>query len=231
MRRHQLALGMILCLPAFGCVSRAAYTEKVDELRQCKAQLRSVGDLAQQYGDQLAELEQSRDSLESQNNMLRSSNDEATRRIDDLMAQMESMNQGPSLPEGVTTKMDASAFTYEVDGGFLFDPGKSDLKPSAKKTLMDLAGRLREHDFKIEVAGHTDTDPVAKTIKLFPRGNIELGAMRAISVWSALKASGVPEDRMRVSSYGPHLPVRAGDKAANRRVEIRVLLQEAAAQQ
>jgi flagellar motor protein MotB len=65
---------------------------------------------------------------------------------------------------------------------------------------------------------------VVRTKKEFPRGNIELGAERALSVWSELSAAGIPQERMRVSSYGEYVPVDASDKSKNRRVEIRVLL-------
>ena len=225
MKLHQWTLAALLCATTAGCVSRAAYQEKVDELRQAKAQLRSVGDLAQQYGSQLGEIETDKNSLEQQNALLRSNNDEATRRIDELMQRLE--NAQSSLPDGVEgLNTGDGAYTYRVSGGFLFDPGKSQLKPSGMKTIGEMAALLSEHEYKIEVAGHTDDDPVAKSIKAYPRGNIELGSQRAIAVWEGLKKAGVPASRMRVSSFGEYVPVREGDKAANRRVEIRVLLQE-----
>lgn len=230
MKLHQWTLAALLCATTVGCVSRAAYQEKVEELRQAKAQLRSVGDLAQQYGSQLGEIETEKGTLEQQNALLRSNNDEATRRINELLEKLE--NAQSSLPDGVTgVNMGDGAYTYRVSGGFLFDPGKSALKPSAQKTIGEMAALLSEHDYKIEVAGHTDTDPVSKSIKEYPRGNVELGAQRALAVWEGLKRAGIPAGRMRVSSFGEYAPVREGDKAANRRVEIRVLFQEPTAQE
>ncbi|MBI4879149.1 MAG: OmpA family protein [Planctomycetes bacterium] len=227
MRLHRVLLVALMCASTVGCVSRSAYEEKIEELRSAKTQLREVGDLAKQYGEQLAELQADNDSLKQQNEMLRGSSDESARRIDELMTQLRSQ---PGLPAGVEGIGEAGAYTYRVDGGVLFDPGKCDLKPSGKKTITDMAALLKQHDYKIEVAGHTDNDPVAKTIKQYPRGNMELGAERALAVYEALKQAGIPESRMRVSSYGEHSPVEEGNKPRNRRVEIRVLLSEPAAQ-
>ena len=87
--------------------------------------------------------------------------------------------------------------------------------------------QLLEHDYRIEVAGHTDTDPVKVTKKQFPRGNIELGQDRALSVWEELAAAGVPADRMWTSSYGEYVPVSdPTKKSENRRVERRVIVEE-----
>ena len=231
MKLHQWALLALLCATTVGCVSRAAYTEKIDELRQAKAQLRSVSDLAQQYGAQVSELEAARNSADAQNALLRSNNDEAARRIEELTRRMEEAESSNPLPGGVEGfNMGDGTYTYRVTGDFLFDAGKAELKPTGKKTINEMAEILSQHDYKIEVAGHTDTDPVAKSIKNWPRGNIELGAQRAIAVWEALKKAGIPASRMRISSFGEYAPVREGDKDKNRRVELRVLLQEPMAQ-
>ncbi len=227
MRLHRVVLVALLCASTVGCVSRSAYEEKIEELRAAKTQLKDVGELAKQYGDQVAELQAKNDSLTQQNEMLRGSTDESTRRIEELMAQLRSQ---PGLPAGVEGVGEAGVYTYRVDGGVLFDPGSCELKPTGKKTLTDMAALLKQHDYKIEIAGHTDTDPVAKTISRYPRGNIELGAERALAVYEALRQADIPPSRMRVSSYGEHSPVAEGDKARNRRVEIRVLLSEPAAQ-
>ncbi|MFH0944103.1 MAG: OmpA family protein [Planctomycetota bacterium] len=231
MKFHQWALMALLCVTTAGCVSRAAYTEKIDELRQAKAQLRSVSDLAQQYGAQVGELEAAKNSTDAQNALLRSNNDEYSRKLEELTRRLEEAAEANPLPGGVEGfNSGDGSYTYRVTGDFLFDAGKAELKPSGKKTISEMAAILSQNDYKIEVAGHTDTDPVAKSIKNWPRGNIELGAQRAIAVWEALKKAGIPESRMRVSSFGEYAPVRPGDKDANRRVELRLLLEEPSAQ-
>lgn len=216
-----LAFLVVSCL---GCVTKAAYQEKADELQNAKKQLRQVSELAQKYGGQVADMESKQSELLQQNTLLRNNNQEATRRIDDLMNQLADMDSS-QIPN-VDTVRENGAFTYRVDDSILFEPGKAVLKATGTKTLGQLSELLQTHDFKIEIAGHTDSDPVQKTKKMFPRGNIELGAERALSVWSALAQAGVGTNRMRVSSYGEYKPIDPADKGKNRRVEIRVLLAE-----
>jgi len=230
MKQQQWVLLALAGALMTSCVSKSAYDEKIDELHQAKAQLRQVSDIAQQYGSQVDGLETDKSKLAQQNSMLRSSNDEFNRRIADLMSELESSPASASMPVGdgpIQIVPTAGGYAYRIDGGFLFSPGKAALKASAKKQLADVAEQLLAHDYRIEVAGHTDIDPVKVTKKMFPRGNIELGQDRALSVWEELVSSGVPADRMWTSSYGEHAPVRdAAEKAENRRVELRVVVEE-----
>jgi flagellar motor protein MotB len=86
---------------------------------------------------------------------------------------------------------------------------------------------LRNIKKKIAIAGHTDTDPVVKTAKKYPYGNIQLSSMRAIAVYDYLKKKGVPERRMSTQGFGPNDPLventSAENKRRNRRVEIIIL--------
>lgn len=228
MKRHPWILLALAAVVTPGCVSRSAYDEKVDELQQAKSQLRQVSGIAQQYGSQVDGLESERSKLEQQNSMLRSTNEDFNRRISQLMAELEKKPAGEA-PEGggpVSIVQTGNGYAYRIDGGFLFSPGKAELKASAKKQLSDVANQLLANNYRIEVAGHTDTDPVKVTKKDFPLGNMQLGSSRALSVWNELLAAGVPQDRMFVSSYGEYEPVNPSNKAENRRVELRVIVAE-----
>ncbi len=229
MNRHPWILLAITGALASGCVSRSAYQEKVDELQQAKAQLRQVSDIAQQYGSQVDGLETERSKLQQQNSMLRSSNDDYNRRLSEMMAELEKRPTGEA-PRGdgpVQIVPTGNGYAYRIDGGFLFSPGKSELKASAKKQIAEIAEQLLQNGHRIEVAGHTDTDPVKVTKAQYPLGNIQLGTSRALSVWEELSTAGVPRDRMFVSSYGEYEPVAdPAKKAENRRVELRVIVEE-----
>ena len=72
---------------------------------------------------------------------------------------------------------------------------------------------------RIYVEGHTDTDPISKTKKLY-KNNRHLSAMRAEAVASFLTGFGLPDHRLVIVGYGPHEPIAKGEKSRNRRVEI-----------
>lgn len=222
-------------LAAAGCVSRGTHNKVVNELAETKQRLKEVDDLAQEYASELSALKGQKSSVEGDLNRLRTSQGtlaaDYERRLGDLQRQLAEASKkasGPAGIPGVETLSTGDAFTYRVSGELLFDPGSDKLKPSGVKTLGEVASQLKAHSYSIEVAGHTDTDPVTATKSKYPEGNIQLGASRAISVWRALKDAGVSESRLRVSSHGQYQPVDPKDKSKNRRVEIRVLLKEAA---
>lgn len=106
----------------------------------------------------------------------------------------------------------------------LFDSGSTAIKNAGKNALDAIAKDLKARGKKLRVEGHTDSDPVVKTKKQYPQGNIQLSAARAISVYKYLISRGVPEARMSVAGYGPANPLvpnnSAEDKQRNRRVEI-----------
>ncbi len=113
-------------------------------------------------------------------------------------------------------------------GDFLFDPGKADLKISARYQLDQIAKVLNENDHIINVVGHTDDSPTKAD--LYPT-NWELSSKRAIMVARYLTESKkVDEKRIFVSAYSSFKPVVSNDTARNRelnrRVEI-ILLKQA----
>lgn len=222
LHRRTLILGL-LAVSATGCVSRAAYQEKVDELERTKAQLRQVSEIAQKYGSEVDDLEKKSEELRRAKSELEKQNQALSSQLVKLREELEKKAQVAANMGPVDIVPTATGYAYRIAGDFLFDPGKADLKPSAKRQLADIAEQLLRHNYRIEIAGHTDSDPVRVTKKLYPRGNIELGAERALSVWQELVRLKVPEERLFISSYGPWDPVDPNDKAKNRRVEIRVI--------
>lgn len=117
------------------------------------------------------------------------------------------------------------------DGGMLFDPGTADLKERTKTILGELAAAIRTDAArgtirKIRVEGHTDDTPIRSA--RFP-SNWELSTARATSVLRQIAARH-PDlgPRLEAAGCADTLPVAAntsaGGRAANRRVEIRVLL-------
>jgi len=112
-------------------------------------------------------------------------------------------------------------------GDLLFDPGRADLKLGARYQLNQIARVINENNFAVNVVGHTDDMPTHS--KEFPT-NWELSSRRAVMVARYLtEINKVDPDRVFVSAYSYHQPVRPNDtarnRALNRRVEI-ILVKE-----
>ena len=99
----------------------------------------------------------------------------------------------------------------------LFAPGSAELSPLAETVLDALAPILRRPEvIRVWIAGHTDPSP--------PHGgsyasNWELSAARALAVFRALAARGVPRGRMVAVGMGDRHPVPGHPEWA-RRVEF-----------
>ena len=113
----------------------------------------------------------------------------------------------------------------------LFSSGSDEVQPRAKQVLDEFAAIMNQGDargLKVLISGHTDDKPVSrKATKDKHKDNMGLSADRALSVMRVLRSSGINENRMGVSGYGPHQPVEANKtektREKNRRVEIYVL--------
>jgi len=225
-----LAALMIFGAVAFsGCVTVGEYERLKEDLAEAQKNV----DLKNQ---QLQELDASRRlyeekalSLEDETSRYRQHSAEADKIIEDLRQQLAAVNDqgvGGELMEGVTLfkpKQGGSA-GIRLDNKILFDSGSTLIKTPGKQALNWVISQLQKTAGKIQILGHTDTDPVVKTKDKYPYGNIQLSAMRAISVFDYLKDNGINEDRMSVSGYGPFDPLEPNDtktnKSKNRRVEI-----------
>lgn len=127
---------------------------------------------------------------------------------------------------GVDVRVSGNRISLGINNQVTFGAGSTRLKNSAGGILQSVAGVLKR-DFpgrQIVVAGHTDTDPLKRTKKLY-RHNRHLSVERADVVAQYLiDKCGVEESMVVVAGFGPHRPIEDGAskiaKAANRRVEI-----------
>jgi len=131
--------------------------------------------------------------------------------------------------EGYEVEFDPSAGTITVTlpNAILFDSGQASLKKATSTELNHILSVLQQKysNKKIDVVGHTDTDPIKKSKW---KDNLELSAQRALTVVRYLIERGVDEKRIRAVGCGAALPIAsnatASGKARNRRVEIVVYL-------
>lgn len=99
----------------------------------------------------------------------------------------------------------------------IFPNGGSQLTPEANRQL-DLAARLFRDVNPVEMFSIGYTDPRGTEL-----GNIQLSALRALSVKRGLIARGIPGDRVEIQALGASELANTGDKfaAENRRVVIK----------
>lgn len=103
-------------------------------------------------------------------------------------------------------------------GDVLFETGKSEIKPGARRTLDQMVRALRnDRDATLAIEGHTDA--VGKRDY-----NLALSKRRADVVRTYLVARGVAPNRIRTRGMGPDYPVASNRTEAgrqqNRRVEM-----------
>ena len=93
---------------------------------------------------------------------------------------------------------------------FYFATGKAELAGGANDALADVAKGVAAGK-KAVVSGYTDAtgDPAM---------NEELGKQRALAVSAALKAAGIPDDKIELKK--PEAITGTGDHAEARRVEV-----------
>jgi flagellar motor protein MotB len=145
----------------------------------------------------------------------------------DLAAALEQMKASGTVgPQGqigeATMYMRDKDIVVEVAGDVLFDSGKATLKSSAKTTLDQVAGVIRQQfpGNPIRVEGHSDPDPIKKSGW---KSNEHLSFERALTVEQYLASKGISSRAMYSAGFGPDKP--RGSKAQSRRVEIVVLAQ------
>jgi len=153
--------------------------------------------------------------------------------IEELQRQIEERAQTPAdatgFGEGVDVAFDPSkgTITVTLPNAILFDSGKATLKKTTSVELDHIHSVLRDKysGRQIDVAGHTDTDPIKKSNW---KDNWELSAQRALSVLRYLVKRGIPEEQIQAVGCGQRRPIASNStargKARNRRVEIVVHL-------
>jgi chemotaxis protein MotB len=133
--------------------------------------------------------------------------------------------QATGFGAGYDVNFDAAAGTVTVTlpDAILFDAGKAELKGATSKELNHIGSVLKEKyaGRAIEVAGHTDTDPIKKSKWT---DNLELSSQRAMTVARYLIHNGIPENKVKAVGCGSTKPVASNSTTAgkqkNRRVEI-----------
>ncbi|MHC4856084.1 MAG: OmpA/MotB family protein [Planctomycetota bacterium] len=141
------------------------------------------------------------------------------------LAQGKTASQATGFKGDVKVDEAAGTITVTLSNSILFSSGKATLKNATSSELDDIYRVLRERysGRRVDVVGHTDTDPIVKTKNLW-KDNWDLSAGRALTVLRYLVDKGVRPEKVRGVACGQARPVAsnatAAGKAKNRRVEI-----------
>ena len=105
--------------------------------------------------------------------------------------------------EGVSISTRGADMVVSVAGDVLFDSGSATLKASAKKTLDNIASRIKSNysGNKIRVEGYTDSDPLVKTKEKW-QSNERLSGERALAVEQYLTSKGISKDKIYFAGFG-----------------------------
>ncbi len=137
-----------------------------------------------------------------------------------IVGEMESMIESTEITDSVALTYDGDQINLQIDGRFLFDSGRAELKDRARFIFANLAELFRQHaDYRIAIRGHTDDRDISTT--QFP-SNWELSAVRATTVLRYFIGQGIDPERMTATGYADYLPLVSNDSAENRARNRRV---------
>lgn len=218
-----VAVAVVGCLLP-GCVTASEYYDLQDELARSQEEVAYMRDTLERAEMMLTDVELDQEDLAR----LQAELAAAQLQKQELLAEYERFRSemGMFADVGLEGIVDAAEgmYGYRAEGDVLFVSGSAQLSASGKKALTMVVERLKNTDSPIRIDGHTDIDPVVKTKAQYPHGNIQLGALRAISVREFMIENGVAPSRVSIASFGEYKPVvngkDANSKAKNRRVEI-----------
>lgn len=226
-----ITLALAVSVISGGCVSKQAY----DELLAAHQKLRRVHeDMEANYNElesraesaesKLAQAELESERYRKEASLAADKMEDIRNKLQDLESQRESIEIAP----GVQLFDTPDATIVRIADEILFASGSDKIKGKAAEALRKVAEILGEGTEPVQVEGHTDNDPIAKTKDLWPLGNLQLSAARALQVANWLATQGkIRRDRISIIGFGEWRPIAPNDttenKAKNRRVEVKLI--------
>ena len=131
----------------------------------------------------------------------------------------------PDFGEDVDVSVKGGVTTVTLPDTILFDVGKATLKSSSRRVLDKIASVLnsRYKGQTIRVEGHTDSQPIRKTKKLW-KDNWDLACNRAMAVVRYLVAKGLDPKRIYAAGFSYYKPVASNKTAKGRKQNRRVAI-------
>jgi len=152
--------------------------------------------------------------------------EEEQEHLEELQRELNQYIAQNGLTSDLEIKLNHSELLIVIRDHALFDSGKADLKPEARRLAAAISEMLADYnDYEIVVSGHTDNVPI--NTPEFP-SNWELSAKRAINFMKILlENEAFDPSRFRAVGYGEYQPIDPRDtpeaRQKNRRVEVALL--------
>jgi chemotaxis protein MotB len=158
--------------------------------------------------------------------------DKKEKELQDLLKTIQTYVNENNLQTQVSATDTDKGVAITLNDLFLFDLGRADVKKDSYPILNKLATLFPTLNSKISIEGHTDSLPLATGSAY--RDNWGLSNARSLSVlWYFKYNAGLDDSKFISTGYGDTKPVAPNDtaenRAKNRRVEIIVLRDNAAA--
>ena len=119
----------------------------------------------------------------------------------------EMKKENPAGDPPIDIETSAKGLIVNIKGDFAFPSGKADMKPELEKLLdTEIIPRIQASPFQVEVAGHSDSDPMPKKWQKFYKSNWELSAARGATVVRYMIEKSVPAPRLLAAGYGDWYP-------------------------
>ncbi|MDE7204888.1 MAG: flagellar motor protein MotB [Lachnospiraceae bacterium] len=179
-----------------------------DKLQEAAEQLDMTQEEIESLRAAIAELEEEKLKL----------SEELAEKIEEALA--ESM-----MTDQVEVDFNADYVTLTLNGAFLFDSGRADIKSDAVPVLNKIGVLLTKYaDSDIEIEGHTDSVPLNGGRY---ENNDVLSSYRALAVFDYLKENAALDPGVvKHSGRGEYMPIADNTtpegRAKNRRVEIKI---------
>ena len=209
---------------------RVALLEETESLREVRAELaESISVVEQTLAARESALAHTEAALEAQ----RRAHDDAVAAAEADLASIRDTYDG--LVTDLQSEVEENRVQIEhlregagftLPGEVVFGPGSAELTAAGRKVLRQMGQRLGRGEERIEVHGHTDSQPTRGASASRYPSNWELAGARAASVVRILVEAGVAPERIVAVSHASFEPLTSNEtpqgRAQNRRIEIRL---------
>ena len=130
---------------------------------------------------------------------------EMKKEMQEAIDEMKKENPAGDPPIDIQTS--SKGLIVNIKGDFAFPSGKADMKPELGDLLdTEIIPRILASPFQVEVAGHSDSDPMPVKWQKFYKSNWELSAARGATVVRYMIEKNVPAPRLLAAGYGDWYP-------------------------
>ena len=130
---------------------------------------------------------------------------EMKKEMQEAIDEMKKENPAGDPPIDIQTS--SKGLIVNIKGDFAFPSGKADMKPELGDLLnTEIIPRILASPFQVEVAGHSDSDPMPVKWQKFYKSNWELSAARGATVVRYMIEKKVPAPRLLAAGYGDWYP-------------------------